>query len=93
MNALRDEYDERHGIYRKDPKLHQTHFLNQRALALQTDGFPVAIVDDWREVTGAKLEEWATQFEGAWDDGSIYEKMTLDHWVKRIRDVVHSAPG
>ncbi len=48
-------------------------------------GLPVAIVDDWREVTPKRLQDWAQRFKHAWDDGSVDERLTLDHWVRRIR--------
>ncbi len=49
------------------------------------DGLPVIIIDDWREVTIQKLEDWAGRLAGAWDSGVVDECLTLDHWVQRIR--------
>jgi hypothetical protein len=49
------------------------------------DGLPVVVVDDWREVTSQKLEEWAQRFSGAWESGAVDDRLTLDHWVQRIR--------
>lgn len=49
------------------------------------EGLPVAIVDDWSEVTAARLAEWSLQFRGAWDEKTVEKRLTLDHWVKRIR--------
>lgn len=61
--------------------------VRRSPIARVFEGLPVAIVDDWREVTSQKLGEWAEHFSGAWDDGSVDEKLSLDHWVKRIRAV------
>ncbi len=49
------------------------------------DGFPVAIIDDWREVTQNRLEDWVNQFSGAWDDGSLEERLTSSYWWQRIK--------
>jgi hypothetical protein len=61
--------------------------VRRSAIAPVFEGLPVVIIDDWREVASQKLEEWAGRFSGAWDDGTVDERLTLDHWVRRIRAV------
>ncbi|NDD27440.1 MAG: hypothetical protein EB084_04155 [Proteobacteria bacterium] len=46
--------------------------------------YPVVIVDDWREVTPARLVAWQQRF-GPRLDADVLERLTNDHWLARIR--------
>lgn len=54
-------------------------------------GLPVAIVDDWNEVTSERLAEWAAQFKDSCEDNASLERLTLDHWLKTIRAAAHQS--
>jgi hypothetical protein len=47
-------------------------------------GLPVAIVEDWREVTQARLLEWRERFRTAFD-GPIAPELYSHYWVARFR--------
>jgi len=47
-------------------------------------GFPVAIVDDWREVTPAAMAAWRERFSDGFT-AEMFERLTLRHWLGRIR--------
>ena len=49
------------------------------------DGFPVAIVQDWSEVTQENLARWHSRFAHAWDDGEVERRLTLSYWTNQIR--------
>jgi hypothetical protein len=48
------------------------------------DGFPVAIVSDWREITPAAMAAWRERFADAFTR-DVFERLTLDYWLRRIR--------
>jgi len=48
------------------------------------DGLPVAIVEDWSELTEANLAAWQAQFADAFD-GPIPEQLYSRYWIERFR--------
>jgi hypothetical protein len=55
------------------------------------EGWPVVIVEDWREVTHANLEIWLARFAGAWQHQGWDERLTFAYWAKRLRDAAMAA--
>ncbi len=47
------------------------------------DGLPVVIVEDWAEITAARLEAWRDAFAGAFD-GPIPDVLYSHHWIGRF---------
>ncbi len=48
------------------------------------NGFPVAVVDDWRDITPEALALWREQFRGAFTL-EMFTRLTLAYWTRRIR--------
>lgn len=48
------------------------------------DGLPVAIVEDWREVTQRSLEAWIERFGDTFDRTRLIERLSLDYWLRSI---------
>lgn len=47
------------------------------------DGLPVAIVQDWTEVTEERLAEWREEF-APWFDAPLPPEMYSNHWIARF---------
>ena len=48
------------------------------------EGLPVAIVDDWDEITPERMRAWRDQFR-AQIDGPIPPQLYTRHWIERMR--------
>jgi hypothetical protein len=46
--------------------------------------FPIAMVDDWREISLAAMRSWRDRLKGAFTP-AMYARLTRDYWVERIR--------
>ena len=49
------------------------------------EGYPVAIVESFREISTDNLKRWKTQLEGRFGP-DLVRTLTTDTWVRRIRD-------
>jgi hypothetical protein len=49
------------------------------------DGFPVAIVEDWREITKSKLENWLVHFSALAGSKSVEDRLLHSYWQNQIR--------
>jgi len=47
-------------------------------------GFPIAIVDDWREISLAAMGNWRDQLKDRFTP-EMFQKLTRDYWAARIR--------
>lgn len=57
------------------------------------EGLPVAIVDEWSEITSARLAEWVERFNDLVMDETTTERLTLEYWLRRIRAATQALPG
>jgi hypothetical protein len=48
------------------------------------DGWPVTIVDDWREVTPQAMAMWREQLRWRFTN-EMFARLTLDYWRARIK--------
>jgi hypothetical protein len=48
---------------------------------------PVAIVNDWSEITKSRLEDWLDRFGPAFDRGPLRHALSLSYWVSRLARV------
>jgi len=55
-------------------------------------GLPVAIVQDWNEVTEARLAEWVEEF-APWFDRPLPPEMFSNHWIARFHAWKSDAPA
>ena len=56
------------------------------------EGLPVVIVSAWAEITPANLARWAEELHPRFDD-HLEEKLSLAHWVGRIKKASQQAAG
>ena len=64
------------------------------------DGLPVVIVDDWRDISPAKLRRWHGEYSDAFASDAVLERLTNQYWLARMRrevsertrDADYSAP-
>ncbi|WP_375686982.1 hypothetical protein [Pseudooceanicola sp. LIPI14-2-Ac024] len=47
------------------------------------EGLPVAIIEDWHEVTEERLKQWVEEFQ-PWFDKPLPPKMYSNHWIARF---------
>jgi hypothetical protein len=47
-------------------------------------GFPVVIVEDWREITPEAMARWRQERQDGFT-ASMFRRLTIDHWAERIR--------
>jgi len=47
------------------------------------EGLPVALIDDWSEVTPERLAAWRDDF-APWFDRPLPEKLFSNHWIRRF---------
>ena len=47
-------------------------------------GFPIAIVDDWREISLAAMANWRDRLKDGFTP-AMFQKLTRDYWAQRIR--------
>lgn len=52
------------------------------------EGLPVAIVDDWREITASNLERWHALLHSAFLNAEVQERLTNRYWIARIRRIL-----
>ena len=49
---------------------------------LHSWGFPVALVDDWGDISERRLKEWAADFADAAMDDALLERLTNSYWLR-----------
>ena len=49
----------------------------------EDESFPVALVDDYDEVTPKRLDAWQRELQGRFDDG-LLTRLTNDYWLAKI---------
>lgn len=49
------------------------------------DGLPVVIIKDWAEINEENFTKWLEQYGDALENPSYRERLTLAHWMERIR--------
>lgn len=54
------------------------------------EGYPVAIVEDWREIDADRLEQWRSELGPRFDE-ALDHRLSLDHWLRRIREQADAA--
>jgi hypothetical protein len=47
-------------------------------------GFPVVIVEDWREITPVAMARWRDERQDSFTD-EMFRRLTIDHWAARLR--------
>lgn len=47
------------------------------------DGLPVALIDDWEEVTETRLAAWVEEF-APWFDAPLPDRLYSNHWINRF---------
>ncbi len=52
------------------------------------DGLPVVIIDDWREVSTARLQRWHDEYSDAFATDAVQERLTNRYWLARMRNEV-----
>ncbi len=57
--------------------------LQTSALDPLYDGFPVVLVEDWREVTREALARWRTRFADRFT-AEMFDRLTAGYWLSRI---------
>lgn len=48
-------------------------------------GLPVVAIDDWRELTPARLQEWLALHAASWGSAEIEQRLTNRYWIERAR--------
>lgn len=48
-------------------------------------GFPVVIVEDWREITPEAMARWRQERQDSFT-AAMFRRLTIDHWAERLRD-------
>lgn len=64
--------------------LHSIPIVKRSALDELHSGFPIAIVDDWREISLAAMGKWRDQLKDRFTP-QMFQKLTRDYWAQRIR--------
>ena len=55
-------------------------------------GFPVVIVEDWREITPASMARWRDERQDGFN-ASMFRRLTIDYWAERIRKAAQFLPA
>jgi hypothetical protein len=55
-------------------------------------GFPVVIVEDWREITPNAMAHWRDARQDSFT-ASMFRRLTIDYWAERIRSSAHYLPA
>ena len=64
--------------------LHSIPIVKRSSLDELHAGFPIAIVDDWREISLAAMKRWRDQLKDRFTP-AMFQKLTRDYWSARIR--------
>jgi hypothetical protein len=49
------------------------------------EGLPVVIVDDWREITAERLDEWHRRYGETFADPESQRRLTNRYWIDGVR--------
>jgi hypothetical protein len=64
--------------------LHSIPIVKRSPLDALHKQFPVAILDDWREISLAAMSEWRDRLKDRFTP-DMFARLTRDYWVERIR--------
>jgi len=64
--------------------LHSIPIVKRSPLDALHEQFPVAIVDDWREISIAAMRNWRDRLKNGFTP-DMFARLTRDYWAERIR--------